>query len=45
MKRAMAMVTRVASNVKGDGNGNKGGRQAMATRAMVTGTVEKTSIY
>ncbi len=36
--RAMAVATRVVSNDKGDGNGNKGGRQATATRAMVVAT-------
>jgi hypothetical protein len=39
--RRMALVTRVACDKEGDGNGyksdgNKGDRQAMATRAMVT---------
>ncbi len=34
MKRAMAMVTRVASNDEGDSNGNEGGRRATAMRAM-----------
>ncbi len=34
-KRAMAMMTRVFSNNKGDGDGNNGGRHATAIRAMV----------
>jgi hypothetical protein len=37
-KRAMAMATRVASNYKGDGNCDKGGRQATAMRALAAGT-------
>jgi hypothetical protein len=41
MKRAMALVTRVGCNKESDGfgsksNGNEGGRQLTATRAMVT---------
>ncbi len=35
MKRAMATATRVASKDEVDGNGNKGGGQVTATRAMV----------
>ncbi len=34
-KRAMMTTTRVASNDKGDGDGNKGGGQAIAMRVMV----------
>ncbi len=37
-KRAMAMVTRVVSNNESNGNGNKGGGQATATRAMMAAT-------
>jgi hypothetical protein len=37
-KRATVMATRVASNDKGDGDGNKGGRLATATRAMAAAT-------
>ncbi len=37
-KRAMATVTRVASNDEGDGNGDKSGRRATATRAMAAAT-------
>ncbi len=42
--RVMALVTRVACDKEGNGdssesNGNKGGRQAMATRAMATAKV------
>jgi hypothetical protein len=33
-KRAIATVTRVASNNKGNGNSNKGGGQVTETRAM-----------
>jgi hypothetical protein len=33
-KRAMVTATRVASNNKGNGNGDKGCRQVTATRAM-----------
>jgi hypothetical protein len=33
-----ANATRVASNNKGNGNGDKGGKQATSTRAMVAGT-------
>ncbi len=38
-KRAMAMVTRVASNNESDGNGNEGGKQATTTRAMAAATI------
>ena len=37
-KRVMATAMRVASNGKGDGVGNKGGKQATATRAMAVAT-------
>jgi hypothetical protein len=33
-KRAMAMATRVASDDKGDGDGEEGGRRVTAMRAM-----------
>jgi hypothetical protein len=36
--RAMVVATRVVSDDKGDGDGNKGGRQATATRAIVVAT-------
>ncbi len=38
MKRAMVTAARVASDDKGDCNGNKGGGRATATRAMAAGT-------
>ncbi len=38
MKRAMVMASRVVSNDKGDGDGNKGGKQATAMRVMVATT-------
>ncbi len=37
-KRVMAMATRVARDNEGDGNDNKGGGQATATRAMAAAT-------
>jgi hypothetical protein len=37
-KRAMTTATRVASNNKGNGNGDKGCRQVTATRAMAVAT-------
>jgi hypothetical protein len=37
-KRAMAAATRVASNDKGDGNGDEGGRRVTAIRVMVVVT-------
>ncbi len=37
-KRAMATVSRVASNNKSDGNSDKGCRQVTATRAMAVAT-------
>jgi hypothetical protein len=47
-KRAMATMTRVAGQEEGndnggksDGNGDKGGGQATATRAMVTRVIGK----
>jgi hypothetical protein len=48
MKRAMAMATRVAGNETGhgdmgksDGNGDKVGRQAIASRAMARAPVTR----
>ncbi len=38
-KRVIAMVTRVARDNKGIGNGNKGGGRATAMRAMVEMTI------
>ncbi len=38
MKWAMAMATRVASNIKGNGNDTEGGGQATARRVMVMAT-------
>ncbi len=46
MKRAMALATRVECDEESDGfggksNGNEGGRQLTATRAMATATETK----